>query len=35
MTFRHRIALRPEAQMEGADVDRVLASIVESVHVPR
>ena len=34
-TFRHRIALRPEAQMEGADVDRVLASIVESVHVPR
>jgi len=35
MTFRHRIALRPEAQMEGADIDRVLASIVESVNVPR
>ncbi|GAA2086685.1 MoxR family ATPase [Brevibacterium salitolerans] len=35
MTFRHRITLRPEAQMEGADVDRVLASILDTVAVPR
>ncbi|WP_084500154.1 AAA family ATPase [Brevibacterium album] len=34
-TFRHRITLRPEAQMEGAQVDRVLASILDTVAVPR
>ena len=34
-TLRHRIALRPEAELEGADADGVLAGILASVPVPR
>ncbi|GAA2572020.1 MoxR family ATPase [Mycolicibacterium diernhoferi] len=34
-TLRHRIALRPEAELEGADPDGVLAGILASVPVPR
>ncbi|WP_241472517.1 AAA family ATPase [Mycolicibacterium neoaurum] len=34
-TLRHRIALRPEAELEGADADGVLDGILASVPVPR
>jgi MoxR-like ATPase len=34
-TFRHRIQLRPEAELEGAAVDRVLDSVLASVPAPR
>ncbi|HEY8826247.1 MAG TPA: MoxR family ATPase [Jatrophihabitantaceae bacterium] len=34
-TFRHRIALRPEAELEGVTVDAVLESVLSSVPVPR
>lgn len=34
-TLRHRISLRPEAEMEGAGADTVLESILASVPVPR
>ncbi|WP_461187185.1 AAA family ATPase [Arthrobacter sp. Z4-13] len=33
--LRHRVALQPEAQMDGVRVDDVLASILASVPVPR
>ena len=33
--LRHRVALQPEAQMDGARVDDVLGSILASVPVPR
>lgn len=33
--LRHRVALRPEAQMDGVHVDGVLGSILASVPVPR
>lgn len=33
--LRHRVALQPEAQMDGIRVDDVLASILASVPVPR
>lgn len=33
--LRHRVLLRPEAEIEGAGPDRVLQSIVEGVEVPR
>jgi MoxR-like ATPase len=33
--LRHRILLRPEAEIEGAGPDRVLRAILESVEVPR
>ncbi|WP_434993674.1 AAA family ATPase [Arthrobacter sp. Ld5] len=33
--LRHRVALRPEAQMDGVGVDDVLGSILGSVPVPR
>ncbi|WP_309132475.1 MoxR family ATPase [Brevibacterium sp.] len=35
MTLSHRVILRPEAQMDGLSVDRVLASIVATTEVPR
>lgn len=35
MTFRHRVLLRPEAQMDGITVDHVLASIIETTRAPR
>ena len=34
-TFRHRITLRPEAELEGVGVDAVLESVLASVPVPR
>jgi MoxR-like ATPase len=34
-TFRHRIQLRPEAELEGVTVDGVLDSVLSSVPVPR
>jgi len=34
-TLRHRIALRPEAELEGADPDGVLDGILATVPVPR
>ena len=34
-TFRHRIQLRPEAELEGATADGVLESVLSSVPVPR
>jgi MoxR-like ATPase len=34
-TFRHRIALRPEAELEGVQVDALLDSILASVPAPR
>ncbi|MBQ1445159.1 MAG: MoxR family ATPase [Renibacterium sp.] len=33
--LRHRVALRPEAHMDGVQVDGVLASILATVPVPR
>ncbi|WP_082471305.1 MULTISPECIES: AAA family ATPase [unclassified Arthrobacter] len=33
--LRHRVALRPEAQMDGVEVDHVLGSILGTVPVPR
>jgi MoxR-like ATPase len=34
-TFRHRIQLRPEAELDGATTDGVLESVLASVPVPR
>jgi MoxR-like ATPase len=34
-TFRHRIQLRPEAELEGVTVDGVLESVLASVPAPR
>jgi len=34
-TLAHRLGLRPEAELEGVSVTRVLASAVDSVPVPR
>ncbi len=34
-TFRHRIQLRPEAELEGASADGILDGILASVPVPR
>ncbi|HEV7207047.1 MAG TPA: MoxR family ATPase [Jatrophihabitans sp.] len=34
-TFRHRIHLRPEAELEGITVDGVLETVLASVPVPR
>ncbi|GLU49661.1 AAA family ATPase [Nocardiopsis ansamitocini] len=34
-TLRHRIAVRPEAELEGATTDGVLDSVLSSVPVPR
>jgi len=33
--LRHRVILRPEAEVEGLSVDRVLASVINSQVVPR
>jgi MoxR-like ATPase len=34
-TFRHRIQLRPEAELEGASPDGVLDGVLAAVPVPR
>jgi MoxR-like ATPase len=33
--LRHRMLLRPEAELEGMDTDRVVADVLSSVEVPR
>jgi MoxR-like ATPase len=33
--WRHRIALRPEVELEGATPDAVLDSVLATVPVPR
>ncbi|MEU6894339.1 MoxR family ATPase [Streptomyces sp. NPDC046557] len=34
-TLRHRVQLRPEAEMEGVSADAVISAILSHVHVPR
>ena len=34
-TLRHRIQLRPEAELEGATADGVIDAVLGSVQVPR
>jgi MoxR-like ATPase len=34
-TFRHRVQLRPEAELEGSTADGILESVLASVPVPR
>jgi MoxR-like ATPase len=34
-TLRHRLLLRPEAELEGVDTDRVIADILAGVEVPK
>jgi MoxR-like ATPase len=34
-TLRHRLSLRPEAELEGVSVDSVLDSVLAAVPVPR
>jgi MoxR-like ATPase len=33
--LRHRVMMKPEAELEGLDSDRVLTEIVSSVEVPK
>jgi len=33
--MRHRIVLRPEAELEGLDTDRVLSDVLAAVEVPK
>ncbi len=33
-TFRHRIILKPEARLEGASVDRLIAAVLQETRVP-
>ncbi len=33
--LRHRVALSPEAEIDGLDADRVLSRVIESIPVPR
>jgi MoxR-like ATPase len=33
--LRHRVMMRPEAELEGLDSDRVLTEIINSVEVPK
>jgi MoxR-like ATPase len=33
--YRHRIILRPEAEIEGLDADAVMRRILTSLEVPR
>jgi MoxR-like ATPase len=34
-TLRHRLQLRPEAELDGATPDRVLEGVLATVPVPR
>ncbi len=34
-TLRHRVAMSPEAEIEGRSVDEILSSLVRSISVPR
>jgi len=33
--LRHRILLRPEAEIEGATPDQVIAEVISGIEVPR
>ena len=33
--LRHRVMLKPEAELEGYDADRALADVIAAVQVPR
>ena len=33
--LRHRVMLKPEAELEGFDADRVLTDVIAAVPVPR
>jgi MoxR-like ATPase len=33
--LRHRVLLKPEAEIEGSSADRVLTSLIEGIEVPR
>jgi MoxR-like ATPase len=33
--LRHRVMMKPEAELEGLDSDRVLTEILGSVEVPK
>jgi MoxR-like ATPase len=33
--LRHRLILKPEAELEGYDTDRVMAEILAAVAVPK
>ena len=33
-TWRHRIRLRPEAELEGVSVDAILTSVLQQTRVP-
>jgi MoxR-like ATPase len=33
--LRHRVILKPEAELEGFDADRILADVIAAVPVPR
>jgi MoxR-like ATPase len=33
--LRHRVSLAPDAQLEGQTIDRVLATLIDSVDAPR
>ena len=34
-TFRHRIMLRPEADLEGITPDQILQDVIRAVEVPK
>jgi MoxR-like ATPase len=34
-TLRHRVMMKPEAELEGLDSDRVLTEVLGSVEVPK
>jgi MoxR-like ATPase len=33
--LRHRMLLRPEAELEGMDTDRVVMDVIASVELPK
>jgi len=33
--LRHRMLLKPEAELEGVNTDRVIADVLASVEVPK
>jgi len=34
-TLRHRLILRPEAELEGFDTDRIVRDVLAAVQVPK
>ena len=35
LVLRHRVSLRPEAEMDGVNIDQVLSGLISTVPVPR